>query len=445
MSVFVLDRRSKPLMPCSEKRAKILLTKGRARIHKMYPFTIRVVDRFVETSELQNIEVKIDPGSKTTGICISRTVEKTVNILNLFELEHRGQLISRKLKARAALRRNRRARNTRYRPARFLNRTRKSGWLPPSLQHRVDTTMSWVKRFQRYLPVASIAVERVKFDMQKMMDTAISGIQYQQGTLFQYEVTEYLLEKFNHQCAYCGATDCKLEKEHIVAKANGGTNTISNLAIACIPCNQKKAALPIEVFLANKPDVLKRIKVQLKTPLKDAAAVNATRNKLFSELLKTGLPVAIGTGAQTKYNRTKLSVPKTHALDAACIGDIENINGWNRPHIAIKCNGRGNYARTLSDKYGFPRIYFSRLKKAFGFQTGDIVKVLGRLKNNFKSIIGKVAIKQTGYFTLNISNKLSSLPWSKCKLIQKADGYSYNKKEYSFYNPNNQWLTVGQL
>jgi 5-methylcytosine-specific restriction endonuclease McrA len=448
MSVFVLDRRGKPLMPCSEKRAKILLTKGRARIHKMYPFTIRIVDRFVETSELQNIEVKIDPGSKTTGICVSRTVEKTVNVLNLFELEHRGQLISRKLKARAALRRNRRTRNTRYRQPRFLNRKKKVGWLPPSLQHRVDTTMSWIKRFQRYLPVVSIAVERVKFDMQKMRDTTISGIQYQQGTLFQYEVTEYLLEKFNHQCAYCGASDCKLEKEHIVPKASGGTNTISNLTLACIPCNQKKAALPIEVFLKDKPDVLKRIKAQLKTPLKDAAAVNATRNKLFNELLQTGLPVAIGTGAQTKYNRIKLSVPKSHALDAACVGDIEAINGWNVPHIGIKCNGRGSYARTRLDKYGFPRQYFSPLKTAFGFQTGDMIKVLGRLHDNFKSVIGKIAIRQTGYFAVTIGKNIIQTKWNQCKLVQKADGYSYSRKEYSFLNtnrPDGKLITLGVL
>jgi 5-methylcytosine-specific restriction endonuclease McrA len=442
MSVFVLDRRGKPLMPCSEKRAKILLTKGRARIHKMYPFTIRIVDRFVETSELQNIEIKIDPGSKMTGICISRTVEKIVNVLNLFELEHRGQWISRKLKQRAALRRNRRDRNIRYRQPRFDNRTRKPGWLPPSLQHRVDTTMSWIKRFQRYLPLTSLAVERVKFDMQKMRNPEISGIEYQQGTLFQYEVTEYLLEKFNHQCAYCGAMDCKLEKEHIIARASGGTNTISNLAIACIPCNQAKGCLPIETFLANKPDVLKRIKTQLKTPLKDAAAVNATRNKLFSELLKTGLPVAIGTGAQTKYNRRNLNVPKTHALDAACVGNIDAINKWNRPHVGIKCNGRGSYARTRLDRYGFPRSYLARKKTAFGFQTGDMVRVLGRLKDNFKSIIGKIAIRQIGNFSFNA---LFNITYKRVKLIQKADGYSYSKKDYSFYNINYQWLTVGQL
>ena len=41
MAVFVLDRRKKPLMPCSEKRARIMLGRGRARIHRMMPFTIR--------------------------------------------------------------------------------------------------------------------------------------------------------------------------------------------------------------------------------------------------------------------------------------------------------------------------------------------------------------------------------------------------------------------
>jgi hypothetical protein len=101
------------------KRARLLLTKGRAYVVKTYPFTIKLKDRNQDNCELQNIEVKIDPGSKTTGICISRTIEKTVNVLNLFEIEHRGQLISRKLKARTALRRARRNRNTRYRQPRI--------------------------------------------------------------------------------------------------------------------------------------------------------------------------------------------------------------------------------------------------------------------------------------------------------------------------------------
>jgi hypothetical protein len=42
MSVFVLDKRKKPLMPCSERRARLLLERGRAVVHRRYPFAIRL-------------------------------------------------------------------------------------------------------------------------------------------------------------------------------------------------------------------------------------------------------------------------------------------------------------------------------------------------------------------------------------------------------------------
>lgn len=444
MSVFVVGSDLKPLMPCSEKRARLLLTRHRARVYRMYPFTIQLFDRSQDNSELQDIEIKIDPGSKHTGICISRTDNGVVNILNLFELEHRGQAISCNLKSRAAMRRTRRRRNTRYRQPRFLNRTKPKGWLPPSLRHRIDTTMAWVSRFQRYLPVTSIAVETVKFDMQKLRDPEISGIQYQQGTLFQYEVTEYLLEKWNRQCAYCGATDLPLQKEHITPKARGGTNAVSNLTLACQTCNQAKGVLPIEVFLGNKPNVLRHIESQLRKPLKDAAAVNATRNELFRQLVSTGLPVTTGTGGQTKYNRSRLHLPKTHALDAACVGDINQVLDWYKPHIAIKCNGRGQYQRTLLNKYGFPRAYLPKNKKMFGYSTGDIVST--NITFNFKprKVIGRVAVRTSGYFTVKHVKELISVKWSNCKLVQSNDGYSYQPKKYTFLDVNNHLLTIEQ-
>ena len=136
MAVFVLDKRGKPLMPCTEKRARLMLEAGRARVHRVIPFTIRLVDRFQVDSELQDLEVKIDPGSKFTGLCLSRTVGTVVNVLNLFELEHRGQCIKLNLLSRKQNRCARRARKTRYRKARFLNRTKPKGWLAPSLRHR---------------------------------------------------------------------------------------------------------------------------------------------------------------------------------------------------------------------------------------------------------------------------------------------------------------------
>ena len=138
------------MMPCTEKRARLLLERGRARVHKVMPFTIRVVDLKAEDSEFQALRIKLDPGSKTTGIALVREAEEgVVAVLNLFELIHRGKQISEALTARRGHRRLRRSK-LRYRAPRFLNRGNKAkGWLAPSLQHRVDTTLAWVRRLER--------------------------------------------------------------------------------------------------------------------------------------------------------------------------------------------------------------------------------------------------------------------------------------------------------
>jgi len=137
----------------------------------------------------------------------------------------------------------------RYRAPRFLNCGNKAkGWLAPSLQHRVDTTVAWVNRFQQLVPVAGIAQELVRFDMQVMENPEISGVEYQQGTLAGYEVREYLLNKWNRECSYFGAKDVPLQIEHIHSKACGGSNRVSNLALACQPCNQKKGAQMFACF-----------------------------------------------------------------------------------------------------------------------------------------------------------------------------------------------------
>jgi hypothetical protein len=211
MSVFVLDKRGSPLMPCSEKRARLLLARGRARVHRVVPFVIRLIDQHRESCATQPLRLKLDPGSRTTGMALVRDTEVILPstgeiqlgaaVLNLFELVHRGRQISEALTARRAMRRRRRG-NLRYRAPRFLNRTREAGWLPPSLQHRVDSTLAWVRRMRRWAPVTALSSELVRFDMQALENPEISGIEYQQGTLAGYEVREYLLEKWGRQCAY---------------------------------------------------------------------------------------------------------------------------------------------------------------------------------------------------------------------------------------------------
>lgn len=413
-------------MPCTGKRARLLLTKHRARVVRRIPFVIQLFDRTQEDCVLQDMAVKLDPGSKTTGMAIVR-IEKpgVIHVVALAELTHRGQQIKMKLMARAAFRRNRRNRKTRYRQPRFLNRTKAPGWLPPSLMHRIYTTMTWASRYRRWYPITELAMERVKFDTQKMQNPEISGVEYQQGTLQGYEVREYLLEKWERKCGYCGRSNVtRFEVDHAIARARGGSDRVSNLVLSCRPCNLAKGTLPIEVFLKNKPEVLARILKKLKTPLHDAAAVNATRNKLLACLCATGLPVETGTGALTKYNRIRMSIPKAHALDATCVGSVKNINHFNRPTLSIKCDGRGRYSRTLVDKYGFPKIYTVRKKRAFGFQTGDTV-FLTRPKS-MEEHTGRVTIRHSGSFNVDLGkNKVINIPFNYCQRLQAADGYSY--------------------
>ncbi len=220
MAVFVLDKRKKPLMPCSEKRARKLLESGRARVHRLIPFAIRLVDRHVGESELQSLPIKLDPGSRTTGMALvgkseavteTGEVMATAHVLSLFELLHRGQQISKALTSRRSRRRRRRS-ALRYRMPQFLNRANKaSGRLAPSLKHRVETTAAWVDRLRHPAPVTHIAQELVRFDTQQLENPRISGIEYQQGTLAGYEIREYLLEKWGQACAYCGAKAIPLQ------------------------------------------------------------------------------------------------------------------------------------------------------------------------------------------------------------------------------------------
>ena len=420
MQVFVVDKHKKPLTPCRPKRARELLRSGRAVVARRYPFTIRIKDRVAEESVVKPVRVKIDPGSRYTGVAVVReNSERKQRLIAGIEIEHRGKSIKDAMTKRAGYRRRRRSANTRYRKPRFDNRTRPEGWLPPSLKHRVDTTMSWVKRLSSIAPVQNLSVESVRFDMQKIQNPEISGVEYQQGDLLGYEVREYLLEKWGRKCAYCGAEDVPLEVEHIIPKARGGSNRVSNLTLACRKCNEKKGARTAEEF--GFPEMAK----QAQKPLRDAAAVNATRNALARELSSFGLPVETGTGGQTKYNRIRLGIPKNHVFDALCVGKVETASIDAESLLHVKCSGRGRYSRTLPDAYGFPRAYLPRQKQFFGFATGDMVRAnvpKGKYRGTYT---GRIAVRKSGYFTLACGKEKITVKWNACTVLQRADGYGY--------------------
>lgn len=425
MAVFVLDKLKKPLMPCSEKRARLLLDRGKAVVHRREPFTVRLKARVGGAQ--QPLRLKLDPGSKTTGVAVVRETGDEQQVLFLAEIAQRGGQIKKKLQQRANYRRRRRSANLRYRSPRFANRTRPEGWLPPSLQHRVDTTVSWSWRLMCLAPITAIDQELVRFDMQLLQNPAISGVEYQQGTLQGYEIREYVFAKWGRACLYCGAENVPLQLDHLDPKARGGSNRPSNLAPACATCNgHAKKDVPLDVFLQGRPELLARIRAEQKRPLRDAAAVNTTRLALLEALKTLGLPVSTASGGRTKYNRGRLGIPKTHALDAACVGAFERLSGWNAPVLAIACTGRGSYQRTRVDAHGFRRGLIPRQKRFFGFATGDLVRagVPSGVKAGVH--VGRVAVRASGSFNIRTAaGVVQGISHRHCQLLQRADGYGY--------------------
>ncbi len=379
----------------------MLLRSGRARVHKRNPFTIRLVDRLAVESAVEGVQLKIDPGSRFTGMAVARTdAIGTVHGLVAIEIQHRGRLISRRMTSRAGLRRARRSRNLRYRAPRYNNRARPPGWLAPSLRHRVETTMTWVARLSALAPVAGVVMELGRFDTQQIANSGITGAEYQQGTLFGFETREYLQVKWRRRCAYCDAPGFgrgakRLNIDHIHPRARGGTDRVSNLILACVRCNRDKGARDVSGFVSD-PARLARILATAQAPLHDAAAVNSTRWALHRSLLATGLPVTVGSGGETAWNRGRLDIPKSHTLDALCTGEVTTVESWPGQVLVARSMGRGSYSRTRSDKYGFPRLRLSRSKLSHGFQTGDQVRVTKPSGVH----VGRVTISASGYFVI---------------------------------------------
>ena len=424
MLVFVLSKDKIPLSPCHPARARKLLARKRAAVYKRFPFTI-ILKEETATEVVQQHRLKLDPGAKTTGLALLQGER----VIWAAEVEHRGFQIKEALESRRALRRGRRNRKTRYRKPRFLNRTRKEGWLPPSLHSRVENICTWVGRLRRLCPISEISQELVRFDTQKIQNPEISGTEYQQGELAGYEVREYLLEKYSRTCQYCSARNIPLEVEHIVPKSKGGSNRVSNLTLSCRKCNEKKGNKPIEEFLKRKPELLKKVLAAAKKPLKDAAAVNATRWALFRELKATGLSVEVGSGGRTKFNRTRLELPKTHWLDAACVGAStpEKLKVLVSKPLQLKATGHGTRQMCRTDKYGFPSRYVPRYKFVKGFQTGDIVKAVVTKGKKIGTYLGRVAVRSTGSFNISTSDGLvQGISHRYCTTVHGKDGYAYS-------------------
>ena len=421
--VLVIDKHKKPCNTISEAYARVLLFKKQAVIHKRFPFTIRLKNDNAVLKD-RSYTVKLDPGSRTTGVAI---VDDKDSVVMLAEIEHRGHVIKKNLGNRKFVRRNRRNRKTRYRPARFLNRTKPKGWLAPSVKSRADNVINFIRKYKKLINIDKVMIENVSFDTAQMSsNNYLIGTAYQQGPLYQTKLRSYLFNKYNGQCVYCGA---KAEEiDHIVPKSKGGTNSIYNLVASCRACNQMKSNLSLKEFGKKMNKDYSHLEPK-KLP-KDAAIVQSAKNYMVREITKLVSDTTTHEAWMTAYNRDELGLPKEHYYDALSVGEVSTkFNFLKDKILVISAKGRGSRQMCRVDRYGFPRTSAKASKSVRGFQTGDIVKAIVPKGLKKGVYLGKVAVRSSGQFNIQTKAKtIQGIGFEYCHVVQRCDGYLYSYK-----------------
>ena len=332
-AVFVIGLNGKPLMPTSSRKARLLLREGKAHVIRMNPFTIRL--DYKTGVATQPLSVGIDTGESNIGIAVLRDD----NVIYKAEVRLRTSMEKRKfIEKRKIFRRSRRYRKTRYRHPkwkyhtvrRYFNKpdrkgrhwqkadrgfasSRPEGWLPSSIQSKVDHHIFWIDKIMNSLPSAtSLRIEVARFDIQKIRNPDIEGIQYQQGRLYQEEnVKAYVLAKFGYKCVVCTHefdSEHKLRMHHVHMRKNGATDNPDEFAPVCHICHTPEN---------HKPGMpLHKLMHKLETKeYREPTFMNILRRRLF-----TAFPDADFTyGNITAADRKALGLEKTHANDAVAV------------------------------------------------------------------------------------------------------------------------------
>lgn len=303
-------------MPCSQRKARLLLKDGKAKIIGYKPFTIQLTTSTGETT--QEVHIGVDTGAKHIGIAVTSEDK----VLAKGEIELRDD-VHKNMETRSELRRNRRTRNLRYRQSRFLNRSRKEGWLPPTVQSKLNATFNWIDKFCGLLPAPILHIEVGKFDIQKILNPNITNEEYQKGQCAgYYDVRYFVFARDNYTCQVCKKKNKILHTHHLFYKSKGGTDRADNLITVCTDChtaeNHKPGAILYVWMKKNK-------KVK---QYKEATFMNIVRKRTFSKY-----PNAVITyGSETSIHRQNLGLDKTHYNDAIAISRIERIkenpSGW---------------------------------------------------------------------------------------------------------------------
>lgn len=399
-------------MPCSPRKARILLKQKKAKVVKRTPFTIQLL--YGSSGYKQPISLGVDAGTKHVGL--SATTKNQV----LLEAEVQLRTdIQELLATRRQFRRSRRNRNTRYRKARFLNRKKPDGWLAPSIQHKVDSHIKLVKWVHSLLPITHITVEVAQFDTQKIKNPDIQGVAYQQGEqLGFWNVREYVLYRDGHTCQWCKgkSKDPVLNVHHIESRKTGGDSP-SNLITLCKTCHDMIHREGLE------HEIQRRF-----SSLKDASHMTVMRWFTWNGLKKVYPHANITYGYITKCIRIANGLPKSHMVDARCISGNPLAKPSGTVYLLkfVRKNNRQLHKATILK--GGKRKSNKAPRFVKGFQLFD--KVVYEGKECF--IFGR---RSSGYFDLRLLDGTkvhASASWKKLKRVEYASTLLIERRKGDF-------------
>lgn len=309
MLVYVLNKDGNPLMPCKPQKARKLLKSGKAEIYKYTPFTIKL--KYGSARYKQPTTLGIDAGSIHIGASVTTEKKELYASETIMRSVDGKQNIVNLLATRRELRRSRRNRKTRYRPARFLNREKPKGWLAPSVENKIHAHLKLVADIHKILPITKIIVEVASFDIQKVKNPNISGKEYQKGEQYGFNnVREYVLFRDGHTCQCCkGKSKDKILNVHHIESRKIGGNASNNLITLCESCHNKYHKGILEL-----PKNIKR-----GMSFRDATFMGIMRWTLYSRLKEAYNDVTLTYGYITKARRIENNIEKSHTTDAYCI------------------------------------------------------------------------------------------------------------------------------
>ena len=403
--VYVLSINGTPLMPCTEAKARHLLRKEKATVIRCEPFTIQL--KFECENQTQPVTLGVDAGAKHIGLSASTEKEE----LYAAEVVLRTD-ITDLISTRRALRSSRRNRKTRYRKARFLNRvkTKKKGWLAPSIQNRINAHLKVVDNVCKILPVTKIIVETASFDIQRIKNPEIRGEEYQQGEQLNFwNVREYVLFRDNHKCQYCQdkSKDNVLNVHHLESRKTGG-NAPNNLITLCETCHKKYHEGKIE------------LKQKRGQSFKAEAFMGIMRRAFFRKLKENySFEIKNTFGYITKNTRIKANLPKEHYIDAYCI--TGNIQAKRLDYFLyqkqVRKHNRQIHKMTIN-KGGVRKKNQSPFE-IFGYRLFDKVKCKGEIGFIFgRRVNGSFDIRK-----LDGTKISAGISYKKLKLITKRKTY----------------------